>query len=88
MCHNPAICFNVSKRGFIRPGYHADLVLIDPSQEWKVRREDVLYKCGWSPLEGEILHGAVTHTFINGNLAYNRGVFDETVRGERLKFDR
>jgi len=88
MCHNPAICFNVSKRGFIRPGYHADLVLIDPSQEWEVRREDVLYKCGWSPLEGEILHGAVTHTFINGNLAYDRGVFDETVRGERLKFDR
>jgi dihydroorotase len=88
MCHNPAICFNIHRRGFVREGYFADLVLVDPAKVWTVSRESVLYKCGWSPLEGEMMHGAVTHTFVNGKLAYNKGTFDETVRGERITFDR
>lgn len=88
MCHNPADCFNIHRRGFIREGYFADLVLVDPAKAWTVNRESTLYKCGWSPLEGELMHGAVTHTFVNGHLAYHKGSFNESVRGERITFDR
>jgi dihydroorotase len=88
MCHLPAILFNVEKRGFIREGYKADLVLIDPNQTWEVNSENILYKCGWSPFEGQSFKHKVTHTFVNGNLVYNRGVFYESSKGERLNFER
>jgi len=88
MCHNPALIFKVNSRGFIRKGYYADLVLIDTKHEWEVSSSNILYKCGWSPLESQIFHSRVTHTFVNGRLAYNNGVFDESVRGMPLSFDR
>lgn len=87
MCHNPAILFRVKNRGYIRPGYFADLVLVDLNKEWTVEKSNVLYKCGWSPMEGETFHFEVSKTFVNGNLIYNEGVFDETVKGERLIFN-
>ena len=88
MCHNPAICFQVYKRGFVKEGYFADLVLVDLNQKQEVKKDNILYKCGWSPFEGEILSGKITHTFINGHLAYDNGFFDETKKGKRLLFDR
>lgn len=88
MCHNPAILFNVSKRGFIREGYKADLVLVDPSDPWTVSRQNILYKCGWSPYEGTTFTSKVITTIVNGNVVYNNGVFNEDYRGERLKFER
>lgn len=88
MCHNPAVLFEIEKRGFIREGYKADLVLINPDTDWKVAKENVLYKCGWSPLEGERFTTGVTHTFVNGHLAYSGGVISEENHGERLLFDR
>ena len=88
MCHAPAICFDVHERGFIREGYHADLVLIDPTKEWTVNASNILYKCGWSPLEGQAFKGAVSHTFVNGHAVYVNGAFDESVLGSRLQFDR
>jgi len=88
MCHVPARLFQLDKRGFIRPGYHADLVLLDLDCEWKVARHNILYKCGWSPLEGQEMHARVTHTFVNGKLVYKEGLFNEMIRGERLLFNR
>ncbi len=88
MCHAPAECFRVKNRGYIREGYAADLVLIDMKAPWKVEKENILYKCGWSPLEGQEFQSQVTHTFINGHLAYREGIFDESRKGERLLFDR
>ena len=88
MCHAPAKCFQIAERGFIREGYYADLVLIDRHQATTVTKENILYKCGWSPLEGTRLPAAVTHTFVNGNLVYGNGQFDESNRGMRLRFDR
>ncbi|MEN8223973.1 MAG: dihydroorotase [Bacteroidota bacterium] len=88
MCHAPARCFRVKERGFIREGYAADLVLLDLNRPWKVAKDNILYKCGWSPFEGEEFSSTVTHTFINGHLAYHEGIFDESVKGERLLFDR
>ena len=89
MCHNPARLFNIEKRGFIRKGFYADLVLIDPnSQPYKVEREDLLYKCGWSPLTGTALSYKVTHTFVNGNLVYNEGVINEENKGRLIDFAR
>ncbi|MFY0650831.1 MAG: dihydroorotase [Cyclobacteriaceae bacterium] len=88
MCHNPAILFQVEKRGYIREGYYADLVLIDMQKDWTVSKENILYKCGWSPFEGQTFRTSVTDTFISGHHAYNSGSFDESVRGLRLKFDR
>ena len=88
MCHNPAICFQIAKRGFIRKGYFADLVLVDLDRPWKVTRENVLYKCGWSPFEGTIFNSTITHTIINGHIAYQNGVFNETQKGMRLEFNR
>ena len=67
MCHNPAICFKIENRGFIREGYYADLVLVNPNKSWKVSKNNILYKCGWSPFEGEIFNSKVTHTFVNGH---------------------
>lgn len=88
MCHAPAKCFKVKNRGYIREGYAADLILIDMKAPWKVEKDNILYKCGWSPLEGQTFQSQVTHTFINGHLAYREGIFDESRKGERLLFDR
>ncbi len=88
MCHNPAICFNIQKRGFIKEGYYADLVLIDLNKSWKVNKENILYKCKWSPFEDKIFKGKVTHTIVNGNIVYDNGIFDENKKGMRLLFDR
>ncbi len=87
MCHNPAILFRIEKRGFIREGYKADLVLVDDQSEWTVAKDNLLYKCGWSPLEGMKLHSKVTHTFVNGNLAYENGEVKTEKFGERLLFE-
>ena len=87
MCHNPAILFRIEKRGFIRPGYYADLVLVDPSSPWTVTKENTLYKCGWSPFEGTTFYSKVTHTFVNGNLIYNNGKFNDSIKGKRLTFE-
>lgn len=88
MCHAPARLFSVKERGFIEPGYRADLVLVDMDQEWMVAHKNILYKCGWSPFEGETFHSAVTHTWVNGRLVFMDGMFNEMVRGERILFDR
>lgn len=87
MCHAPAVCFRVKNRGYIREGYAADLTLIDLNSPWKVEKDNILYKCGWSPFEGDTFESKVTHTFINGHLAYRYGEFDESVKGQRLLFD-
>jgi dihydroorotase len=88
MCHNPAICFKVENRGYIRKGYFADLVLVDLNNPWEVNKDNILYKCGWSPFEGEIFNSKITHTLVNGHIAYENGCFDETQKGMRLTFDR
>ncbi len=88
MCHAPARLFGVKDRGFIEPGFKADLVLVDMEQEWTVAHKNIHYKCGWSPLEGETFHSKVSHTWVNGQLAYKDGLFNEMVRGERLEFER
>ena len=88
MCHNPAILFEIEKRGFIREGYKADLVLVDLDADWTISKENVLYQCDWSPLEGENFHSEVTHTFVNGNLAFENGKTAEQKHGERLLYDR
>ena len=84
MCHNPAILYHIEKRGFIREGYYADLVLVDMDAPWTVSKENILYKCGWSPLEGTLFSTQVTHTIVNGHLVYERGIFDEEQRGMAL----
>lgn len=88
MCHHPAILFQIDKRGFIREGYKADLVLVDLNNPWKVSTDNILYKCKWSPFEGTTFKSKVVKTFVNGNLVYDNGNFDETNKGERLKFNR
>jgi len=87
MAHAPAVCFGVRERGFIREGYHADLVLADMQRTVTVSRENILYKCGWSPLEGMALP-AVTHTLVNGNVVYENGAVLDLIKGQRLFFDR
>ena len=88
MCHNPAILFQIEERGYIKEGYFADLVLVDLEKTWEVTKDNILYKCGWSPFEGETFSSKVTHTFVNGNLAYANGNFNESQKGMRLTFDR
>lgn len=88
MCHAPAICFQLENRGFIREGYAADLVLVNPNQAWTVSKENILYKCGWSIFEGTTFNSAITHTFVNGHLAYANGKLDDSTLGQRLTFDR
>jgi dihydroorotase len=87
-CHNPAIIFQIENRGFIREGYYADLVLIDLKAPQTVCKENILYKCGWSPLEGTTFSSSVTHTFVNGVLMYHEGVFNNEVKGKRITFNR
>ncbi|WP_088324526.1 dihydroorotase [Polaribacter tangerinus] len=86
MCHNPAILYKITKRGFIRKGYHADLVLVDLNTKWTVSKDNLWYKCGWSPLEGTTFHNAITHTFVNGNLVLNNGVWNEQEKGSSIAF--
>ncbi|MCK4562943.1 MAG: amidohydrolase family protein, partial [Flavobacteriaceae bacterium] len=88
MCHNPAILFKIEKRGFIKKGYFADLVLVDVNENQIVTKENILYKCGWSPFEGTKFHSTITHTFVNGNLMYNQGAFNDNIKGKRLVFNR
>ena len=88
MCHNPAILFNIRKRGFIREGYQADLCLVDPASPWTVSKENLLYKCGWSPFEGQVFNSKVVKTIVNGSIVYDDGVINEDYRGQRLMFDR
>ncbi|GAB1308344.1 dihydroorotase [Urechidicola sp. KH5] len=88
MSHNPAILFEIEKRGYIKEGYYADLVLVDTNKSWKVEKNNVLYKCGWSPFEGTTFNSTITHTFVNGHLIYNNGSFNDTIKGKRITFNR
>ena len=88
MCHNPAILYRIDRRGFIREGYFADLVLVDVNVNKLITNEEVCYKCGWTPYDGTAVHAQVTHTFVNGNLVYENGLFHEESRGQRLSFTR
>jgi len=87
-CHNPAKIFQIEKRGFIREGYFADLVLLDDNKPQTVSKDNVLYKCGWSPFEGTTFSSTVTQTFVNGALIYDNGVFDNATKGKRITFNR
>jgi dihydroorotase len=87
-CHNPAILFNVEKRGYIREGYYADLVIVNPQSPWTVNKSNILYKCGWSPFEGNTFKSRITHTFVNGQLAYNNFKVLDVKAGQRLTFNR
>ncbi|MFN3908696.1 MAG: dihydroorotase [Flavobacterium sp.] len=88
MCHNPAIIFQVEKRGFVREGYFADLVLVDLNQSWKVEKNNILYHCGWSPFEGTTFQSSVKSTMINGQWVYQNGQLTGIKSGQRLTFDR
>jgi dihydroorotase len=88
MSHAPAVCFQLDRRGFLREGYWADLVLVDLNQSQQVQPENLHYQCGWSPFTGKTFHSLLTHTFVSGHLAYANGRFDETKKGERLRFNR
>lgn len=88
MSHAVATCFQIPDRGFIREGYYADLVVVDLDQQTTINKDNILYKCGWSPIEGETMPAAVTHTFVNGNLVYENGKWDESEKGQRLMFNR
>ena len=85
MCHNPAILYRIKNRGFIREGYFADLTLVDLNSQWTVAMDNLLYKCGWSPLEGTTFQTAIKQTFVNGNLVYDNGRFNETIKGMEIK---
>ncbi len=88
MSHAVARCFRLQDRGFIREGYHADLVIADLNKPYTVSKENILYKCGWSPLEGMVMPATIRHTFVNGHPVYMNGRFDESLKGERLRFNR
>jgi len=88
MCHNPAILYNIEKRGFIKEDYYADLVLVDLNNKWTVSKDNILYKCGWSPFEGNTFTSSITYTIVNGNIVYQNGKFDDSIKGQRLTFDR
>ncbi|MCH7409740.1 dihydroorotase [Belliella sp. DSM 111904] len=88
MCHNVAILFEIEQRGYIRPGYYADLVIVDLNDSWTVSNQNILSKCGWSPFEGHTFKSKVTHTIVSGHLAYENGEFNEDKKGERLTFSR
>jgi dihydroorotase len=88
MSHAVADCFQVKERGYIREGYFADLVIVDLNKPVKVSKENILYKCGWSPLENFQFPASISHTFVSGNLVYNNGNCDESQKGQRLKFER
>jgi dihydroorotase len=86
MCHNPATLYSMTNRGFIKKGYYADLTLVDLNSQWTVTKDNLLYKCGWSPLEGTTFQTAIKQTFVNGNLVFDNGVFFEQVKGKEIEF--
>lgn len=88
MCHAPAICLQVEERGYLREGYWADVVVLDPNKEWEVNKGNIHYKCNWSPFEGHTFKGQVESTIVSGHLAYHNGQFDESQKGRRLTFAR
>lgn len=88
MSHAPAICFSIAERGYIREGYHADLVLVNLQQPYAVTKNNILYHCGWSPFEGHTFPATVHTTFVNGDIAYTNGQVQDHVRGQRLRFNR
>ncbi|MCG8321655.1 MAG: dihydroorotase [Cytophagales bacterium] len=88
MCHNPATLYRMEKRGFIREGYFADLALVDLNSQWTVSKDNLLYKCGWSPLEGTTFQTKVLQTYVNGNLVYDKGSFREAVKGRPITFQK
>ena len=88
MSHNPAKLFQIEKRGFIKEGYFADIVLIDVNKPQTVSKANILYKCGWSPFEGTTFSSTITHTFVNGNLIYDNGIFNTEIKGKRITFNR
>ncbi len=88
MAHAVADCFQIEKRGYIREGYFADLVLVDLDNSWTVDKSNILYKCGWSPFEGNTFRSKISSTFVSGNLIYDNGTFNETKKGRRLTFNR
>jgi dihydroorotase len=88
MSHAVAICFQIPERGFIREGYWGDLVIVDLNRNSDVLARNILYKCGWSPLEGEAFPASIVNTFVNGHLVYGNGLFDESEMGKRLRFQR
>jgi dihydroorotase len=88
MCHAPAICYQIDRRGYLDPGYWADIVLVDLNEEWTVEKENIFYKCGWSPFEGHTFRGRVKHTVVSGHHAFRNGKIDDSVSGRRLTFDR
>ncbi|MDO5607762.1 MAG: dihydroorotase [Capnocytophaga sp.] len=88
MCHNPAVLFAVKERGFLREGYHADIVIVDTDRAWTVAKENIRYRCGWSPFEGTTFRWRVTHTFVNGYLAYAGGALQPQPYGQRINFNR
>ena len=87
MCNNPANIFNVNKRGYIKEGYFADLVILDPNKKQTISSDNILYKCGWSPFEGQTFNSTITHTFVNGHLAYNNGNLDDSKLGMKISFN-
>jgi dihydroorotase len=87
-CHNPAILYQIEKRGYIKEGFFADLVLVDLNKEQTVSKENILYKCGWSPFEGTKFSSTILTTFVNGNIIYNKGDFNDNIKGKRLLFNR
>ena len=87
-CHNPSILFDIKDRGFIREGFFADLVIIDLEKNYSVKKNNILYKCGWSPFENETFKGKVEKTFVNGHLAYDKGKISTKIAGRALAFKR
>ena len=87
MCNNPANIFNVNKRGYIKEGYFADLVILDPTKKQTISSENIIYKCGWSPFDGQTFNSVITHTFVNGHLAYNNGNLDDSKLGMKINFN-
>ena len=87
MCHAPADLFHIEKRGYVRPGYFADLVLVDPNRSYTVTAENILSKCGWSPFMGYTFPMSIDRTYVNGTLVYDKGIVDVNYRGRELVFD-
>jgi dihydroorotase len=87
MCHNPALLYHIQQRGFIRPGYRADLVLVRPCNPWTVSPEVIQSKCGWSPLEGHTFNWCVERTFVNGCQVFVNGKIDDTCKGQEIRFN-
>ena len=87
MCHNPSIVYRIKNRGFIREGYKADICIVDTNDPWTVSKDNILYKCGWSPFEGVTFKSRIISTIVNGEIVYDKGMINEHYRGERLLFN-